>query len=133
VHGVAENWTAVAREVNSRAAVLGLRQKELVERSGVSAAIVREIQQGRVQRRRNPRTLEALSVALQWHPQHLSAVLAGGKPPAAGEAPPAPDPVLAALNTLIREVRGLRAQIGTLSHQIEAAVANGNGRRRRSQ
>lgn len=130
---MAENWTAVAREISSRAAVLGLRQKELVQRSGVSAAIVREIQQGRIKRRRNPRTLEALSVALEWHPQHLSAVLAGDRPPPTGEAPPpVPDPVVAALNTLIREVRGLRAQIGTLSNQIEAAVVNGKGRGRPS-
>ena len=54
-----------------------LKQRELAERSGMSLAIVREIQQGKVHRNRNPRTLEALSVALQRHPQHLTAVLAG--------------------------------------------------------
>jgi transcriptional regulator with XRE-family HTH domain len=127
---VAEDWAAVAREINARVAVLGLRQKELADRSGVSAAIVREIQQDRIRRRRNPRTLEALSIALQWHPQHLSAVLAGKRPPETGEAPPpVPDPVLAALETLVREIRGLRAQVGTLSNRIETANTRKNGGR----
>jgi transcriptional regulator with XRE-family HTH domain len=122
-----DNWAAVAREVTSRAAELQLQQRELAERSGVSLAIVREIQQGRIQRRRNPRTLEALSVALQRHPQYLAAVLEGRTPPDVGQAPPPqPDPVLVALNTLIREIRGLRAQVG----HIESAVFSENGKRR---
>src|SRR5215468_8597416 len=124
---VSDNWAAVSREVNSRAAELGLKQRELAERSGVSLAIVREIQQDKVHRNRNPRTLEALSVALQRHPQHLTAVLAGKTPPEAGQAPvPKPDPVVVALNTLIREIRGLRTQVS----RIEAAVFSENGTRR---
>lgn len=118
-----EDWAAVAREVNRRADSLGLRQKDIAERSGVSLAIIREIQQNKTQRRRNPRTLEALSVALQWHPQHLSAVLVGMRPPdAVPESVPAGDPVAAALESVVRELRGLRAQIGTLTRRLEAAV-----------
>lgn len=128
-----ENWTAVSREINSRADALGLKQKELAERSGVSPAIVREIQQNRIHRRRNPRTLEALSGALQWHPQHLTAVLAGIRPPDAGEVPaPSQDPVLAALNTLVKEMRGLRAQVGALSNRIESLMSSENGGRQKS-
>lgn len=120
-----EDWAAVAREVNRRADSLGLRQKDIAERSGVSLAIIREIQQNKTQRRRNPRTLEALSVALQWHPQHLSAVLAGIEPPdAVSESARPADPVAAALDTVIREIRGLRAQIGTLTRRIESTVLN---------
>jgi transcriptional regulator with XRE-family HTH domain len=123
---VGDNWAAVAREVNSRAAELQLKQRELAERSGVSLAIVREIQQGKIHRRRNPRTLEALSVALERPPQYLSAVLEGRTRPETGQAPsPEPDPVLVALRTLIREVRGLRAQVG----HIETAIFSENGRR----
>jgi transcriptional regulator with XRE-family HTH domain len=118
-----EDWTAVSREVNRRATTLGMRQKDLADRSGVSLAIIREIQQNKTHRRRNPRTLEALSVALQWHPQHLGAVLAGIKPPdAAPDATPPADPVAAALESVVRELRGLRAQVGTLTRRIEAAV-----------
>jgi transcriptional regulator with XRE-family HTH domain len=123
---MAEDWAAVAREINSRAADLGLRQRELAERSGVSLAIVREIQQDKIRRRRNPRTLEALSAALQLHPQHLTALLDGQNPPASGQTYQ-PDPVLVALNTLVREIRSLRAQVGTLSSRLESVIRSENG------
>lgn len=80
-----EDWAAVARAINQRAAELGLRQTDLVERSHVSKAIVGEIVRNSVRRRRSARTLESLSVALAWHPQHLQAVLHGRRPPAIGE------------------------------------------------
>ena len=82
---VAEDWTAVATAINQRAAELGLRQVDLVERSRVSKAIVGEIVRNTVRRRRSARTLESLSVALGWHPQHLQAVLHGRRPPTLGE------------------------------------------------
>ncbi|WP_329787920.1 hypothetical protein V1227_24960 [Lentzea sp. DG1S-22] len=115
---MAEDWSAVAEAMNARAAELALKQKEIAERSGVSLAIVREIQQGKIQRRRNPRTLEALSIALDWHPQHLISVLHGKTPP----EPPtltADDPLVPLLNTIIRELRGLRAQVGTLANRLD--------------
>lgn len=124
-----EDWAAVSREVNRRAAALGLRQKDIADRSGVSLAIIREIQQDKTHRRRNPRTLEALSSALQWHPQHLGAVLAGIKPPdAVPDTTPPADPVAAALESVVREIRGLRAQIGTLTRRVESAVPLDSGK-----
>ncbi|WP_156893516.1 XRE family transcriptional regulator [Actinokineospora enzanensis] len=56
---------------------LGVPQHLVVQRSGVSKATVFEIQNNRAQRRRNPRVLEAISVALRLHPTHLYAVLHG--------------------------------------------------------
>jgi hypothetical protein len=82
---VTDDWAAVARAINQRSAELGFRQRDLIERSHVSKAIVGEITRNAVQRRRSARTLEALSLALDWHPQHLSAVLSGRTPPAVGE------------------------------------------------
>lgn len=123
------DWAAVAREVNARAADLGLSQKELAEESGVSLAIIREIQQDRIHRQRNPRTLEALSVALRRHPQYLAALLERKRPPEGGQAAPIqPDPVLAALNTIVREIRGLRSQIGVLNRNIESVISNGDSK-----
>ncbi|SEQ63088.1 hypothetical protein SAMN05216188_10492 [Lentzea xinjiangensis] len=117
---VAEDWSAVAEAINARAAELALKQKEIAERSGVSHAIVREMQQGRIERRRNPRTLEALSIALDWHPQHLTAVLQGKTPPEADSAvTAAEDPLVPLLQTIIRELRGLRAQVGTLTSRLD--------------
>ena len=74
---MAEDWAAVAKAINDRMIDLGWRQRELAERSHVSPAIVREIQRHTVERRRSPRTLESLSVALGWNPRYLNAVLNG--------------------------------------------------------
>jgi transcriptional regulator with XRE-family HTH domain len=71
------NWAAVAAAISDRVRELGWRQRELAERSHVSVAVVREIQRHTVERRRSRRTLEALSVALGWKPEHLDQVLNG--------------------------------------------------------
>lgn len=126
---MAEDWTAVAKALAARASDLDLRQKDLADRSGVSLAIIREIQQDRIRRRRNPRTLEALSVALDWHPEHLNAVLQGKRPP--GRSDPAltgQDRVVVLLDAIVRELRGLRTQIGTLSSRLAAAEGDGQKR-----
>ncbi|SHG25825.1 hypothetical protein [Streptoalloteichus hindustanus] len=118
---MAEDWGTVAAALNARTTELSMKQKELAERSGVSLAIIREVQQDRIRRRRNPRTLEALSIALGWHPQHLTAVLHGQEPPpaASSEIPPTEDPVVLLLHALVREVRGLRAQVGVLASRLD--------------
>ena len=82
---MSEDWAAVAEAINQRVGVLGWRQRELAERSHVSQAIVRELQHHTVERRRSPRTLESLSIALGLHPHHLDAVLRGRTPPEAAE------------------------------------------------
>ncbi|HKR51657.1 MAG TPA: helix-turn-helix transcriptional regulator [Pseudonocardiaceae bacterium] len=80
-----EDWVAVANAIKERVNELGWRQRELAQRSHVSQAIVRELQHHTVERRRSARTLEALSSALGWHPQHLATVLRGRTPPELGE------------------------------------------------
>ncbi|HEX4103677.1 MAG TPA: helix-turn-helix transcriptional regulator [Pseudonocardiaceae bacterium] len=82
---MSEDWVAVANAIKERVNELGWRQRELAQRSHVSQAIVRELQHHTVERRRSARTLEALSIALGWHPQHLVAVLRGRTPPELGE------------------------------------------------
>lgn len=82
---MSEDWAAVALVINERMTELGLTQRELVERSQVSKAMVTEIRHNIAQRRRSARTLEALSLALDWHPQHLDAVLKEQRIPAVGE------------------------------------------------
>ncbi|WP_086825878.1 helix-turn-helix domain-containing protein [Allokutzneria sp. NRRL B-24872] len=101
---MSQDWTAVAKAINERLTELGLRQRELAERSGVSQAMIREIQYNTAQRRRGSRTLEALSLALDWHPQHLASLLRGHQPPSADETS---DPVadrLAAIQDSIDEL-----------------------------
>lgn len=75
-----KDWTAVAKAIDKRLKELGWRQRQLAERSNVSQAIVRELQHQTLERRRSARTLEALSVTLGWHPQHLEALSNGQRP-----------------------------------------------------
>jgi transcriptional regulator with XRE-family HTH domain len=63
---------------------LGLSQREVVKRAKLSKQTVGEIARNSEQRDRYPRTLEALSVALEWHAGHLSAILEGRIPPEVG-------------------------------------------------
>jgi transcriptional regulator with XRE-family HTH domain len=85
--GDPENWAAIAQAISDRVGELGWRQRELAERSHVSVAVVREIQRHTVERRRSPRTLEALSVALGWEPEYLHRVLKGRSRQSGDHAP----------------------------------------------
>jgi transcriptional regulator with XRE-family HTH domain len=111
---VSEDWAAVAKAINERVNELGLRQKELAERSHVSLAIVREVQHNLVERRRSPRTLESLSTALAWHPQHLEAVLRGRKPPEVG------DPVVDLADTLWTRMDRVEERLEDITDRLDA-------------
>lgn len=122
------DWAAVAKAINQRLAELGLSQRELIERSQVSKAVVGEIQHNTVQRRRSSRTLVALSLALDLHPDHLTAVLEGRRPPLAGEpAPRSHDDVPGRLSVIehqLREITDRLDKMGTISAQLEEINAN---------
>ena len=105
-----EDWPAVARSVNRRMIELGVSQGTLIERSGLSKQVVSEIQRNSVQRRRGVRTLEALSVGLEWHPRHLTAVLEHRTPPQVGE------PVV----TYIAPKYDVPARMEAVEHKLEA-------------
>jgi CRP-like cAMP-binding protein len=117
---VSEDWAAVAKAINDRVTELGWRQRELAERSNVSPAIVREIQRHTVERRRSSRTLESLSVTLGWHPQHLNAVLMGGRPA------PEDRPVIrdeAALSSRLDTLEGRLTEIAQLLYGLKSDLA----------
>jgi transcriptional regulator with XRE-family HTH domain len=117
---VAEDWVAVANAINERVNELGWRQRELAQRSHVSQAIVRELQHHTVERRRSARTLEALSLALGWHPQHLAAVLRGRNPPELGE------PVIDNGTTVLSRLDSIDERLGEIAallHEMNANLA----------
>ncbi|MPY77167.1 MAG: helix-turn-helix domain-containing protein [Actinophytocola sp.] len=118
---MSENWAAVANAIRERLTELEMKQRELAERSGVSSAIVREIQRNTVQRRRSARTLEALSEALRWHPQHLLAVLHNRRPPAIGEPrEDMGDPVTARLAVIEDRLTEMTEQLASLRADVAA-------------
>jgi transcriptional regulator with XRE-family HTH domain len=117
---VSEDWAAVANAIKERVNELGWRQRELAQRSQVSQAIVRELQHHTVERRRSARTLEALSVTLGWHPQHLVAVLHGRTPPEPGEPISDNDVTVSSRLDIIDE---RLSEITDLLHQMNANLA----------
>jgi transcriptional regulator with XRE-family HTH domain len=125
---VVEDWAAVARVISRRMTELGINQRELIERSQVSKATVGELYHNSAQRRRSARTLEALSVALEWHPQHLVAVLRGQRTPNIGEpVSRADDDVpgrLAAIEYRLAQIEKQLGAIDELSGRLEAINAN---------
>lgn len=127
------DWAAVATAINQRMTELERKQGEVVERSGLVKQTVSEIQNNTMQRRRSPRTLEALSRALDWHPGHLAAVLEGRTPPKVGEPfvrsaddiAGRLDVIEYRLNEIATQARGIKAvetRLSGFSEEIEAAV-----------
>lgn len=118
-----EDWAAVAKAINERTNELGWRQRELAERSRVSQAVVREIQRHTVERRRSARTLEALSVTLGWHPQHLDAVLHGRTPPAVDEpVSPTGDTVWSRLDALEERLTEITNRLDELKTDLATVI-----------
>jgi transcriptional regulator with XRE-family HTH domain len=111
---VADDWAAVAHAINQRMTELGLRQRQLIERSRVSKAVVSELMRNVAPRRRSARTLEALSVALDWHPDHLAAVLAKAEPPALSDPVHRPDDVPGRLAAIERQLRDITTRLDDL-------------------
>ena len=120
--GDSGNWAAVARAISDRARELGWLQRELAERSHVSAAVVREIQRHTVERRRSPRTLEALSVALGWEPTHLDAVLRGHTAQTSAQAAPDSITLWSRLDSLDRRLDEVTKLLTELRSDVATVI-----------
>ncbi|MGH3481271.1 MAG: helix-turn-helix domain-containing protein, partial [Nocardioidaceae bacterium] len=102
--------------IDDRMVQLGLNQRELIERSRVSKATVTEIRRNSAERRRSTRTLEALSTALEWHPQHLMALLQGRRIPTAGEpVSRSDDDIQGRLTVIEHRLEQIATQLSTMS------------------
>ncbi|MGH3815501.1 MAG: helix-turn-helix domain-containing protein [Pseudonocardiaceae bacterium] len=125
---MAQDWAAVAQAISRRVTELGINQAELIERSRVSKATVGELYHNSAQRRRSARTLEALSMALDWHPQHLIAVLKGQRVPDIGEPVSRSDDDvpgrLAAIEYRLAQIETQLGALGELSDRLGEINAN---------
>lgn len=124
-----EDWAAVAKAINERVTELGWRQRELAERSNVSTAVVREIQRHTVERRRSRRTLESLSVALGWHPEHLDAVLNGRPPPVKEPVAVSGELVLSRLDAVERRLDHMTRIMNALKADVKTVLEHVRPRR----
>lgn len=86
---MAKDWEAVAAAIQARLDELDITQAELAQRAGVAPETVRELRNNLQPRRRHPRTLAAVSEALNWSSDHLAIVLRGDQP--TGDAAAAPE------------------------------------------
>jgi transcriptional regulator with XRE-family HTH domain len=112
---VSEDWAAVAQAISQRMTELGINQAELIERSQVSKATVGELYHNSAQRRRSARTLEALSMALGWHPHHLAAVLKSQRVPGIGEpASRSDDDIPGRLSAIAYRLAQIEARLGVI-------------------
>ena len=119
-----DDWAAVARAIKQRKTELGLNQRELGERANVSKQIVGELENNTVNRRRSARTLRAVSVGLDWHPDHLAAVLAGLTPPSANEPiPRTDDDVPGHFSVVEHYLRQLLDQVNTINGRLDEIAA----------
>ena len=91
----------------------------------MSAAVLREIQRHTVERRRSPRTLESLSVALGWDPERLDWVLKGhaqrhGRPIAPDDAAvwSRLDSVDQRLDEIVKLLTELRSDLATVIDHV---------------
>ncbi|WP_035288764.1 helix-turn-helix domain-containing protein [Actinokineospora spheciospongiae] len=124
-----EDWSAVAKAIKSRTRELGLRQRQLADRSQVSQAIIRELENHTVERRRNSKTLEALSLALEWHPGHLTALLHGKKPLRPGETgDQAMDTVLSRLEAIQDRLADISDRLDGLTIDVVSLVSRNDHR-----
>jgi transcriptional regulator with XRE-family HTH domain len=82
------DWAEVAKVVDERLEELGLSQKGLAKRAGLSPATVRAVQRNYGKHRHKPGTLAALSGALELPPNYLENILDGRSQPERDKAAP---------------------------------------------
>jgi transcriptional regulator with XRE-family HTH domain len=115
---VSDDWAAVAKAISERMTELGLNQRALADRAHVALSIVRELRHNTAQRRRSGRTLEALSVALGWHPRHLAAVRLGHRPPEPG------DPIDYSGDGVPARLSAIEDRLNDISERLDKLNAN---------
>ena len=76
-HVATKDWDAVAAAIRARLVDIDMTQAQLAARAGVALMTVRELQHNLRPRRRNPRTLAAVSQALGWPPDRLARIVEG--------------------------------------------------------
>jgi transcriptional regulator with XRE-family HTH domain len=107
---VGDNWAAVAEAIRVRVADLGITQKELVTRSGVSESTIRQLQNNYGPRKRNRHTLEDLSRGLGWPDYYLGRLLDDTPTSAPTETS----------GSVQAEIADLRGQMVDLARRVEA-------------
>jgi len=111
---VAKDWDAVAAAIQARLVEIDMTQADLAARAGVALMTVRELQHNLTPRRRNPRTLAAVSEALGWPSERISRIL-DGEPAAPVDAD---DLVVAELNAVKADLAAIVRRLDAIEHRL---------------
>jgi transcriptional regulator with XRE-family HTH domain len=112
---VAKDWDAVAAAIRARMAEIDMTQADLAARAGVALMTVRELQNNLQPRRRNPRTLAAVSEALGWPSDQLARIMEGQQAPDVDQD----DPVLAELEAVKEDLTAVFRRLDAIERRLE--------------
>jgi len=117
------DWAAVGQAITGRLVQMRMTQMDAASRARISLTTLRELQNNSNPRRRRPQTLAALSAALGWPPEYLSAVLRGdqarAQPPGNGAA----DRTLLVIESIEQELRDLRQRVTSIERRLAGEEA----------
>ncbi|MBN9100521.1 MAG: XRE family transcriptional regulator [Pseudonocardia sp.] len=111
---MAKDWDAVAAAIRARLVEIDMTQADLAARAGVALMTVRELQHNLQPRRRNPRTLAAVSEALGWPGDQLARILEGQ--PAVDVDKD--DPVLAELDAVKEDLTAIYRRLDAIERRL---------------
>lgn len=107
---VSDNWAAVAEAIRARVAELGVTQKDLSVRSGVSESTIRQLMNNYGPRRRSRHTLADVARGLQWPANHLEQILGGPENETQSDGG----------SSVQAELSALRDRVDELTNRVEA-------------
>lgn len=111
---MAKDWDAVAAAIKARLVEIDMTQADLAARAGVALMTVRELQHNLQPRRRNPRTLAAVSEALGWPGDQLTRIL-DGQPAIDVDQD---DPVLAELDAVKANLNAIFQRLDAIERRL---------------
>lgn len=111
---MAKDWDEVAAAIRTRMAEIDMTQADLAARAGVALMTVRELQQNLQPRRRNPRTLTAVSEALGWPGDHIARILEGQPTEDVDQG----DPVLAELDAVKADLTAIYRRLDAIERRL---------------
>lgn len=113
---MAKDWDGVAAAIRTRMAEIDMTQADLAARAGVALMTVRELQQNLQPRRRNPRTLTAVSEALGWPGDQIARILEGHPVTDVDQD----DPVLTELDAVKADLTAIYRRLDAIERRLGA-------------
>lgn len=112
------DWAAVGQAITGRLEQMRVTQMQAASDARISLTTLRELQNNTNPRHRRPQTLAALSAALGWPPEYLSAVLRGDMANVDPRDTGTEDRTLRAIQSIEQELRDLRQRVASIERRL---------------